>query len=162
MLKITIATLTAVLLFGQTAVHAQTPEAFQEYGNSVVGSFQGKVKLVRDRPGIGKAGDTVDATVNIRWILGKSALEGRSKLGDKTGKWIVVWNPVQKAIRVLGVDTSGEVVESTIQKKDGKWVGKQAMLMADGRKLSFTSTLTISDDGRTHTYDGVDNVLDGQ
>ena len=147
---------------GQTAVHAQTLEAFQEYGNAVVGSYQGKVKLVRDRPGIGRAGDTVDATVDIRWILGKSAVEGRSKVGDKIGKWIVVWDPVRMAIRVLGVDSSGEVVESTIQKRDGKWVGNQAMLMADGRKLTFTSTLTINDDGRTHTYDGVDNVLDGQ
>jgi hypothetical protein len=162
MLSLAATALAASLVVGQAQGQAPTPETLKEYGEAVVGDWKGKVELVHDMPGVGKAGDTVDATGSIRWILRKSALEGRWKAGTNSGRWIVVWDPAEKVIRTLGGNTNGEAGQSVIRKQDGKWVTEQCSMSADGKKLTFTATLTISDDGKTHTYQGVNNMLDGK
>ena len=35
-------------------------------------------------------------------------------------------------------------------------------MTVDGKKLTFTGAFTISADGKTHTYDGVNNMLEGK
>ena len=99
MSSLAVAALAASLVVGQAQGQSSTPDTLKEYGEAMVGDWNGKVELVHDMPGAGKAGETIEATTSIRWILRKSALEGRWKAGTANGKWIVVWDPAEKGIR---------------------------------------------------------------
>lgn len=161
MSSLAIAVLAASLVAAQAEGQAPTPETLKEYGETMVGDWKGKVELIHDMPGVGKAGQAIDASSNVRWILRKSALEGKWKAGTTSGKWLFVWDPAEKAIRTLGSSTNGESTQSVIRKREGKWVAEQCTMTVDGKRLTFTSILTVSGDGKTHTYEGVNNMLDG-
>jgi hypothetical protein len=48
--------------------------------------------------------------------------------------------------------------QSTIRKRDDKWVERMTGSDPDGTKTELVSTLTITDNGNTHTWTGAGTI----
>ena len=151
----------AFVLSLTAASHAQdstsTKQEFNEWVELMKGRWIGDVPLVTDWPGLGRRGDRLTAYVEINVIADGNALHGVWYAGDGKATWMTTWNPNTKQIKETVVFSSGIIWENVISKKGpGKWLQKKISgSMPDGKKIQGETTLTVSDDGKTHTYNGV-------
>lgn len=140
--------------------HAQgdksTKEDFQEWIQLMKGRWIGDVPLVHDWPGLGKRGERLTAYVEINVIADGDALLGVTYLGQGKGTWMTTWNPNTKQIKETVVISGGIFWENQIIKQGpGKWLQRKLSgSMPDGKKIDGDVTLTVSPDGKTHTWTG--------
>ena len=154
------ASLMSVSLCFASEVIAQesSREQFQEFCKAIQGRWVGDVTWVADWPGLGKRGDKVTAYFEGRLAEDGNAMVGKFYGGNGSGTWIIVFDAGAKQIKGLFVTSGGAVNHTILYKKDGKWVEKGAGSLPDGAKTEFVSTLTITNNGDTHTWTGSGSV----
>jgi hypothetical protein len=89
----------------------------------------------------------------IRLVADGRALEGVWYGGKGTAKWLTTWDASSKQIRKFAVLSDGTVWdEIRFKQGDNKWGCLVTLNRPDGTTEKVVSTLTISEDGATHTY----------
>jgi hypothetical protein len=83
-----------------------------------------------------------------------NAIIGRYFGGNGSGTSITVYDAGEKRIKEIAVSSGGTVWSTVYVKEDGKWLSLQTGSNPDGSKIEAKNTLTISDDGNTHTWTG--------
>ena len=147
-----------VLLLG-VCTWAQTSQQkagnpLNELGALLVGRWMGEVTLAYDYPGIGKKGEKLSEYDINKWIADDAAIETEWFAGKTTGKAIYAWDAASKQIKVIGVDSSGRLGQSTVTKQGGKWVYSSTGSFADGRRFESKGSLTFLDNGSTYIEEG--------
>jgi hypothetical protein len=150
-----IATLTA-----NAVAQESTPEDFKAYCKAMEGRWVGEVTWVADWPGLGKRGDTVTAYSENVIAEDGNALVQRFYGGNGSATGITAFDAGAKRIKAMWVVSGGHVGYGIIYKKGGKWHQKATGSNPDGTKTKGSSTLTVSDDGNTHSWKGKGSVGD--
>ena len=84
----------------------------------------------------------------------KDAIIGRFFGGGGSGTWITVFDAGLKQIKEISSSSGGTVWSTVYFKENGKWVSLQTGSNPDGSKIEAENTLTMSDNGNTHTWTG--------
>lgn len=151
----------AAILASPTFAQTSTREDFQEFCETWRGRWAGEVTWVADWPGLGKRGETVTAYWEGRVTEDGNAMIGKFYGGTGSSTSFIFFDPGAKQIKWLWVESGGRVSRSTMHKKDGKWVQEGSGTSPDGAKNEYVSTVTISDNGNTHTWTG-SGTVDGK
>ncbi len=136
-------------------VDKRTSQAdFEELCEACEGRWVGELTLVADAPGFGKKGEKLTS-----YGLDKVTQDGNAILcdfycGEGSGIWFIIYDPRAKRTRTTWVTSGGGMDQAILYKRNGKWIEQGTGSKPDGSKIEFTNTLTISDDGRTHTWTG--------
>jgi hypothetical protein len=136
-------------------------EDFKEYCKLMQGRWVGDVTWVADWEGFGKRGEKVTAYSESSIAEDGNALIGRFFGGNGSGTGLVFYDAGAKQIKSVWVSSGGGTGQSIIFKKDGKWIERGSGSEPNGAKNEFTSTLSITDNGNTHTWTG-SGTLDGK
>jgi len=131
-----------------------TREDFRELCQLVQGRWVGDVTWVADWPGFGKRGEKVTAYTENKIAEDGNALISRFYGGDGSSTGLIVFDAGAEQIKSFGVSSGGGVGQSIMYKKGGKWVDEGTGSNPDGTKTRGTATLTITDNGNTHTWTG--------
>jgi len=134
---------------------------FREYCKLLEGRWVGDVTWVADWEGFGKRGEKVTAYSENKMAEDGHVMMGRFIGGNGSGTGLVFFDVGAKQIKGLWVSSGGATGRTTIFKKDGTWVRRGSGSEPNGAKNEFTSTLTISNDGKTHTWEGT-GTLNGE
>ena len=152
-------TVLVAALYAVPALAQQTTrEEFNAFMKAMSGRWVGEITWVADWPGLGKKGDKVTGYSELRITEDGNALIGKFYGGSGSTTWITVYDAGAKQIRENGVDSGGTVWTVVYSKTGDKWVGVQTGSLADGRKIESTMTVTIADNGNTHTWTGPTTV----
>ena len=135
-------------------------EDFKEYCQMMQGRWVGDVTWVADWPGFGKKGDKVTAYAEHRIVEDGNVMTSRFFGGTGSGTGLCIYAARAKQIRLIWGDSAGTTGESIVFKKDGQWTEKGGGSLPDGTKTEFTSMLTITANGKTHTWTGSGTVGD--
>lgn len=149
-LSIVLLFLLASLSFGQTATRAE----FQEYCNVIEGRWIGEVTWITDWPGYGKKGDKVTAYAENQIVADGNAISGPFYAGNGKGTRLIVFDTGAKQIKCIAVSSGGTVHNQVFYKQAGKWQILSTGSLPDGSTIEGKYTITISDNGKTHTYTG--------
>ena len=114
----------------------------------------GDVTWVADWPGLGKKGEKVTAYSENTVTEDGNAMVTKFYGGNGSGTGLIAFDALAKQIKWMWVSSGGYVGQSTLQKVNGKWVEKGVGSTPDGTKNEWTSTVTIADNGNTHTWTG--------
>lgn len=136
-------------------------EDFKEYCKLMQGRWVGDVTWVADWEGFGKRGEKVTAYSEHSIAEGGNVMIGRFFGGNGSGTGLTFYDAGSKQIKAVWVSSAGGTGQSVLFKQDGKWVEKGSGSEPNGAKNEFTSTLTISDNGKTNTWTGT-GTLDGK
>lgn len=98
-------------------------------------------------------------TKNQNFITRKFAVSGVGQ-SDLSGIQLIGWDPVEEKIRSWVFDSDGGFGNAIWTKKGNKWIVNAAATLADGRKASVVTTLTVVDD-KTITWQATGRTLDG-
>ena len=153
-----LAAFSASVAFGQTSSH----EDFEEWCRTEPGRWIINFTLSADRAGLGKKGETGTAYGDIRLVADGNAILGTYYGGNTTTTRLTTYNAVAKQIVVLEANSAGTMWNCIYSKEDGKWKIRAIGSTPDGRKRENNATLTISDDGDTHTWTGTRAIDDGE
>jgi hypothetical protein len=153
--------LLAAAFTAQGLAQQSTRKDFDEYCQVVEGRWVGEVTLVADWPGIGEKGEVLTAYSENEIKVDGNALTGMFYGGNGAGKGITVFDAGSGQIKGLAVSSGGSAWNVVTFKKNGKWVQTSTGSNPDGTKIEGVSTLTISDDGNTHTWIGT-TTIDGK
>jgi len=145
-------------LASQCSAQETTREDFKKYCEISQGRWGGEVTWVADFPGFGKKGEKVTAYAENWVVEDGSAMIMRFHGGQGSATGIIAYDPRTKRIRSQGVDSAGGFGRSVVSLENGKWVERGRGCLGDGTETTFTSTLTISDNGNTFTFTGPSTV----
>ncbi|MCR4412749.1 MAG: hypothetical protein NUV77_10030 [Thermoguttaceae bacterium] len=140
---------------------ALTSEDFRQYGEIMVGQWEGEIILAGDVPGVGKNGEKVKGRASIEWALDKKGLDWNWQFGAASGKGFTAWDPASKRIINRGFDSRGALDHGSTVKEGGKWVSRGTTVFPDGTTRTLTDTLIVEDAGNTHIHVGTDVLLNG-
>ena len=151
-----------VFLALATVTHAQksTKEDFEAYAETQTGNWVGEVTWITDWPGLGKKGDKVTAYYEGQRVENGNGVVGRMFAGEGTGTSLLVYDAQAKKIMETVVTSGGSVWVSTVVREGEKFVSHSIGSNPDGTKVDTTSTLTLSDEGRTAVWAGTVTVGD--
>ena len=153
-----IAASTTALLVAVFAVPAfaqeSTREDFRDLCQAWQGRWVGDVTWVADVPGFGKKGEKATAYADCKPAQDGNALIVNFYGGDGSATWLVVFDAGTKQIKSLWVTSGGVVSHSVIYKDGEKWIEKGHGSQPDGTKTQITLTITVTDNGDTHTWTG--------
>jgi hypothetical protein len=143
-----------------TTANAQTAtrEDFKEFCGLLEGRWTSDVTLTFDQPPIGKKGDKVAATFNVKRDADVDALVARGTWGSATGISTFGYNAAEKKIAGLFVDSTGYYGNMTYYKKDGIWMEQSSGSLGDGKKEASTSTIKFSDKNTKMVLTGTGTV----
>ena len=127
---------------------------FKEYCEAMQGRWVGDVTWVADWPGLGRKGEKVTAYSENTVSQDGNVMVTKFYGGNGSATGLVAFDPLAKQIKSMFVVSGGFVGYTTVQKVDGKWVEKGIGSTPDGTKNEWTSTVTITDNGKTHTWTG--------
>ena len=150
---LTTALLVAILASSASAQKTSRDE-FREFCKALEGRWLGDVKLAADRPGFGKKGEKLTAYAECSVTEDGNAMLARYFAGEGSGTWLICYDAAAKQIKSLWVTSGGIANQSTIRKRGDNWVERTTGSDPDGTKTKFVSTLTITDNGNTHTWTG--------
>jgi hypothetical protein len=131
---------------------------FREHCQAFQGRWVGEVTLVADIPGVGKRGEKVTAYSEIRVAEDGNALIGKWYGGNGSATFLAVYDAGAKQIKAMEVTTEGEVGHIIFYKKDKKWIEERTGSKSNGTPTKYTNTVTITDNGNTHTWTGSGTV----
>jgi hypothetical protein len=135
-----------------------TREDFQAYCKAMEGRWVGEVTWVADWEGLGERGEKVTAYSENVISEDGNALLMKFFGGKGAGSGITYFDAGSKQINTLWVSSGGHVSQVTVLRKGDKWLHKGAGSNPEGTKTTGTSTLTITDNGNTHTWRGTGKV----
>jgi hypothetical protein len=135
-------------------------EDFKEYCQMRQGRWVGDVTWVTNWPGFGKKGDKVTAYFEAKMVEDGNLMTTRFFGGAGSGTGITLYDAGAKQIKTMWATSSGSMSQVVAFKKNGQWFEKGSGSLADGTKTEFTSMLTISEEGKTHTWTGGGTVGD--
>jgi hypothetical protein len=138
----------------QPVAMGSTREDFQAYCKAMEGRWVGEVTWVADWEGFGKKGDTVTAYGENTITEDGHALMMKFYGGNGSGSGIATFDAGAKQIKYLWVSSSGHVTHGIVSKQGDKWIDKGRGSTFDGAITTFTTTVTITDDGNTQTVTG--------
>lgn len=142
------------------AQHASKAD-FDAWAAGIAGRWIGEVTWVADFPGLGKQGEKITAYSEIHAEAGGNAIVGRFYGGAGTGRWITVYDADAQQIRNVGADSGGRSWHCSIFRQGSQWKSMCTGSFGDGTKTEGDYTLTISDNGDTHTWTG-DTMIGGE
>ncbi|MHB8897518.1 MAG: hypothetical protein ACYC6Y_02085 [Thermoguttaceae bacterium] len=145
-------------LTAPTFSQQSTPADFKEYCQLMEGRWLGDVTWVTDFPGFGKRGEKVTTYAENKISEDAHVMTSRFFGGTGSATAICLYDIAAKQIRWFGGDSAGGSSQSTVFKKDGQWTEIGTGVLVTGAKTEFTSTLTVSDNGMTHTWTGTATV----
>ncbi|MCU0960554.1 MAG: hypothetical protein MUF48_10670 [Pirellulaceae bacterium] len=149
----TIAILLTILVWPSYSQEV-TRKDFQEFCEVMQGRWVGDVTWVADWPGLGKQGEKVTAYSENTVAQDGNVMVTKFYGGNGSAIGLVAFDALAKHIKGMFVVSGGFVGHTTVQKVDGKWVEKGIGSTPDGTKNEWTCTLTITDEGNTHTWTG--------
>jgi hypothetical protein len=153
----TAASATALLLlvtaFSAPAFASEsTRKDFDDFCQAWQGRWVSDTTLVVDRPGIGQKGDKFTAYADCRVEHEGNAMICTYYGGKGSATWLVVYDAGDRRIKSLWITSGGDVAHATIYKEGDQWVQASSGSQADGTKTEVTLTITITDNGETHTW----------
>ncbi len=153
---LTLSLLTVSLIALPVLGQESTREDFKEFSQAMQGRWVGEVTWITDWPGVGgRKGEKATCYCEIRTTEDGNAVLGKFLGGGGSGTWLTVYEAGSKQIKETNVTSGGTVWMTTFSKlKDGTWSGIQTGSNPDGSKIEAKLTLTITDDGDTHTWTG--------
>jgi hypothetical protein len=131
---------------------ADTP--LQEYGDLLVGRWMGDIGLVRDWPGIGKEGDKIVEYATVKWSVDRTALIREWHGGEGCGRSITVWDPLEKKIKAVAVNSGGSTFTAMVEKDGEQWSWTLSGSLGDGTPQTGSGTIKLSDDGNKYDVAG--------
>jgi len=155
--------ITVVLLsfFTSQAIGQQSShEDFKEFCNTWEGRWVGQVTLVADWKAYGKRGDKVTAYCELKPGEDGNVLLARFYGGTGSATGVVYFDAGAKQVKWFWVNSGGGVSHDVVYKDGSKWIVKGAGSEADGTKTEHLNTITISDNGKMHTWTGSGKVGD--
>ena len=127
---------------------------FDAFCQTLAGRWVGDVKLVADWPGEGKQGDKITSYAEWQRVADGNAMSLVYYGGTGSGVALLVYDAGEKRIRWTGVSSGGTVWNRVVYRKGELWINKLNGSLPDGKKILGELTVTISDDGKTHTWTG--------
>ena len=159
MLRNALITVSLVVSATSLALGQQSSRAdFEELLQAMEGRWIGDVTWNTDWPGLGKKGDKTTGYVELRVIADGNVLLGTFYGGRGTDSWMTVYDAASKQIKTLEGDSGGSISSYVWYKEGDHWIATGAGSLADGSKVEFRNTVTISDGGNTHTYTGTTTI----
>lgn len=128
-----------------------TRKDFEEYCQAWQGRWVGDITWVADWPGLGKRGEKATGYGDYRIVENGNALLGTFYGGGGSATLLTVFDEASKQIQERVVISNGYVSNGIVYKQDGQWRFRDAGGLPDGTKSTAVGTLTISDNGNTHT-----------
>ena len=151
----------AAILGSPAFAQESSREDFQKFCEAWEGRWVGQVTWVADWPGLGKRGDKVTAYWEGRLTDDGNTMIGKFNGGTGSSTSFIFFDPADKQIKWLWVESGGRVCHTTMHSKDGKWFQKGTSVSPDGSESEYESTVTITDNGDTHTWTG-SGTVDGK
>ncbi len=131
-----------------------TRDDFRDFCKTWEGRWVGDVTWIADWPGLGKRGDKVTAYWEGQVTEDGNAMTAKFFGGNGSSTDLIFFDPGVNQIKWLVVESGGRVGENKMYKKDGKWIQEGTGTNPDGAKIKYVGTVTITDDGNTHTWTG--------
>ena len=116
------------------------------------GRFTAKITWVIDWEPFAKKGDKTTAYWEARLAEDDHLLIGKCFIGKGSDTAFMFYDPGSRQIKTVWVDTDGGTGESVTFKEANKWVQFWDYTKPDGRKVKMSCTLTVTDNGNTHTW----------
>lgn len=159
-MKIAALTTTLLVICLSVPVFAQTStrQDFDDFCQTWEGRWMCDRTLVVDEPGSGKKGDKFTEYADCKIEHDGNAMICKSYGGKGNATWIVVYEAGDKKIKGFWVTSGGVVSHSVIYKRGDKWVEVASGSQPDGTKVEISFTVTITDEGKTHTWKGTSTV----
>jgi hypothetical protein len=154
---VTIALLT-LMSASPTFAQESSQADFQEFCETWHGRWVGDVTWGADLPGLGKRGEKVIGHWEAKMAADGNALAATMYAGTGSSTQLIFFDPGAKKIRLLWVESSGALCEGTQYKKNGKWTREDSCVYPDGKKRQIAHTVTITDGGNTHTWEGTGTI----
>ena len=133
-------------------------EDFRDFCKAFEGRWVGDVTWVADWAAYGKRGDKVTAYFEGKIIEDGNAFMGRFFGGTGSGTSLVMYDAGAKRIKWIWINSGGSASQDIVFRDGKNWVSKSVGCTADGTKTEYLSTITVSDDGNTHTWTGSGKV----
>jgi hypothetical protein len=142
----------AVSFASATEKQESTQEDFTAYCQVLKGRFIAEITWATDWGAFAKKGDKMTAYWEAKLAEDNHLLIGRFLAGKGSDTAFTLYHPSSKQIKTVWVDTNGGVGESVTSRKGCKWVQLWNFTKPDGAKVTMTNTLTVSNNGNTHTW----------
>ena len=149
----TLAVLIAVLLARPVVGQETTREDFKKWCSHAEGRWIGDVTWITDWPGVGKKGDKVTAYWEGRLAEDGNMVIGRFVGGRGSETNVHYYDVAAKKIRCTGVNSGGTSFQSVVWSDDDKWVRVTDVTLPDGTKGQVKTVITITDGGKTGTWE---------
>ena len=94
-------------------------------------------------------------------IAGGTAFLGTYFGGEQNNTWLVTYDASSAQIKTFAVTAAGGVFEGVYFKRDGQWAMEETGSFADGRRITGTYQIEITNGGDTHRWTG-SVVVDGE
>lgn len=150
-----------VVAASQALAQESSPQDFRDFCRAIQGRWVGDLTWVADFPGMGKRGEKVTAYADNKMTEDGNAMISRMYAGTGSSTWFLIYDAGAKQIKTTWVTSGGTTSQSSVQRIGDKWLEKGAGSNPDGTKTAFESTLTITNNGNTHTWAGP-SWLDGK
>ncbi len=142
---------------GFAGIEQEAPSLVEPYIKTFAGRWVCETEADEDIEGYMKKGEIVRMVSVQTPLADRSGLQSAwhlEKDGVVRGRshTIAVWDPASKSIKASGSATGGFFVTSESKKVDGKWVDRSTLVYPDAAHATATSTVTISDNGNTHSF----------
>ena len=132
---------------------SQTRADFQKYCSVLEGRWIGNVTWVTDWPGFGKKGDKITAYFEARRSEDGNAVITRFLAGPGSETGLVFYDPADKKIRSVTVSSGGTVFRATLTPVGDNWRHHIDVTLPDGTKGQVKTVITITDGGKTGTWE---------
>ncbi len=148
-----------ILVCCASSLQAQqaTRDEFQAFCKLIEGRWIGTTVRVADSV-FGKKGEKATSYFNSTLAADGNVLIGTFQSGEGSGKWIVNYDPGERMIVGISISSGGDFQRFKIVKEQGKWTQYVQGHQADGTPTERKESLTVSDDGDTHTWSGSSSV----
>ena len=153
-MKSTAAVISLLVAFSASAALGQASSRgdFEELCKIWKGRWVADNTLLADSPGIGKKGEKVRVSSEVRIIADGNAILQTGYAGNGTFTRFIAYDASSKQIKILEATSAGNVWAGVFSKKDGKWGWEGTGSRPDGSKFESNGTIAISDGGDIHTW----------
>ena len=153
-MRYTAAVISLLVAFSASAALGQASSRgdFEELCRIWQGRWVADNTLLADSPGIGKKGEKVRVTSEVRIIADGNAILQTGYAGDGTFTRFIAYDASSKQIKILEATSAGSAWSGVFFKNDGKWGLQGTGSRPDGSKVESNGTMAISDGGDVHTW----------
>lgn len=129
-------------------------EDFEEFCKAWEGRWVSESKLKENAPGVGEKGDKVTVYADCKILADGKAMVCTIYSGAGNGILMVAFNPHEMRIKTMFAGADGGQSNGIMFKEDGLWIQESTGSTQDGEELTARYTVTITNQGETHTWTG--------